>query len=218
MSTSVSNPSKPAAGRGGRAPEPTVLAATKRLAIHVAVGGAIAAEGFDRLSITAISRRAGISRNAFYALYPDKQAAFLAAHERAFAALVDRIEGACAARPEWPQQVREALAAGLDFAASSPAAALLVLADPFAAGPHAAALRERLFDLLVSALRRGRPLRGAEPCPALEEALLGGLLAVATGRLREGRAASLPALAPSLTSFALAPYLGADEATRIAGA
>ncbi len=182
------------------------------------LGEAVAEEGFDRATITTISHRAAISRRTFYDHYPGREEAFFAAHERAFAAFAERIEGACAAQPGWPQQVREALAAALDFAAASPDSALLVLADPFAAGPHAAAFCERLFDLLLPALRRGRAFCSAEPCPALEQALLGGLLAVAAGRLREGRAASLPALAPALTQFVLAPYLGGAEAGRIAGA
>ena len=188
-----------------------------RRRILAALAEAIAAAGFDRATVTTIARRAGVSRRTFYDLYAGREEAFLAAHERAFAAFAERIEGACAAQPGWPQQVREALAAALDFAATSPDSALLVLADSFAAGPHAAALRERLFALLVPALRRGRVFCAVEPCPALEEALLGGLLAVAAGRLREGRAASLPALAPSLTRFVLSPYLGDAGATRIAG-
>jgi AcrR family transcriptional regulator len=176
-----------------------------------------AGEGFDRATIETISHRAGVSRRTFYDLYAGKEKAFASAHERAFAAFAERIEGACAAQPGWPRQVREALAAALDFAALSPDSARLLLADPFTAGPHAAALRGRLFDLLTPALRRGRALCAAESCPALEQALLGGLLAVVARRLRESRAASLPALAPALTRFVLSPYLGGVEADRIAG-
>ena len=127
------------------------------------------------------------------------------------------LQDAWAAHSTWPRRVREAIAAGLYFAASDPAAARLVLADPFAVGPNAAAYRERLFDLLAPALRGGRALGAIEPAPALEEALIGGLLAVVADHLREGRVASLSALAPTLTRLVLSPYVGAGEAERVAG-
>ncbi len=186
--------------------------------ILAAVAREVAAEGFDRLSVAEIVYRAGVSRNCFYGLYAGREEAFLAAHERAFAALAERIEGACASQPGWPQQVREALATALDFAAANPDNALLALADPPTAGAHAAVLGERPFALLVPALRRGRSLCAHEPVAALEEALLGGMLTIVAGRLHEGRAPSLPALGPVLTRLTLAPYLGDAEAERVAGA
>ncbi len=221
MSPSSVSKSPDSPRRDGSPPRPLgrppVPAAHVQRRILAALGEEVAGAGFDRLTVRVIACRAGISRRTFYDHFPGRDEAFIAAHERAFSVLAERIEGACATQPGWPQQVREALAAALDLAASSPAGALLVLADPFAAGPHADALRERLFDLLVPALRRGRALCAVEPCPALEQALLGGLLAFVAGRLREGRAASLSALAPPLTRFALSPYVGGVEAERIAG-
>lgn len=48
------------------------------------------------------------------------------------------------------------------------------------------------------------------------EALAGGLAGLVAERLTRGRAAELPALAPQAIEFALTPYLGVEEAKRIA--
>jgi hypothetical protein len=48
------------------------------------------------------------------------------------------------------------------------------------------------------------------------EAIVGGLWNVIQYELGHGRAAELPQLAPELTYIALAPFLGAKEAAKIA--
>jgi hypothetical protein len=48
--------------------------------------------------------------------------------------------------------------------------------------------------------------------PVAEEALIEAVAATVRGRLRDGRAASLPALAPELAHLVLLPYVGTGRA------
>ncbi len=138
---------------------------------------------------------------------------FAAASDR----LLGRVERACLGQPEWPLAVREAVAAGLALLAAEPALARLLLIEPYERGfddhRRAEATRERLAALL----RAGRE-RVDAPLPELvEEAMIGGLAFVVTRPLRNDAPDLLPALAPELTALLLTPYIGREEAERIAG-
>jgi hypothetical protein len=50
-----------------------------------------------------------------------------------------------------------------------------------------------------------------------EQALAGGISRLIVRKLGEGEAAALPELSPALTELVLWPYLGGEEAVRIAG-
>ena len=67
-------------------------------------------------------------------------------------------------------------------------------------------------------LRPGRALRpGGERLPEIvEKAMTGGLAMLVAQRLDVGREAELPGLAPEAIQFVLTPYLGTEEAKRIA--
>jgi hypothetical protein len=49
-----------------------------------------------------------------------------------------------------------------------------------------------------------------------EEALVGGMVSLISRRIVAGQTDELEALLPDLTEFTLAPYVGNDEAARIA--
>jgi hypothetical protein len=66
----------------------------------------------------------------------------------------------------------------------------------------------------------GRAMRPeGERLPEItERAMIGGLAMLIAQRLDLGRAAELPALAPEAIQFVLTPYLGTEEARRVARA
>lgn len=149
------------------------------------------------------------------AQHPDD---FANAFESAFARLQIRIETACAAQPNWPAQVAAGIRAALAFAAADSAAANILTNDALAAGRAGFARYDRMLVHFAAGLRPGRTERAdGERLPEIiEKAMTGGLAMLVAQRLDMGRAAELPALAPEAIQFVLTPYLGAEEARRIA--
>lgn len=149
------------------------------------------------------------------AQHPDD---FANAFESAFARLQIRIETACAAQPNWPAQVAAGIRAALAFAAADSAAANILTNDALAAGRAGFARYDRMLEHFAAGLRPGRTERAdGERLPEIiEKAMTGGLAMLVAQRLDMGRAAELPALAPEAIQFVLTPYLGAEEARRIA--
>ena len=143
---------------------------------------------------------------------------FSRAFEAAFARLQVRLEEACARSADWPAGIAAAIRAILEFAAADPSAANTLTNEAMAAGPDGIARRERLLAYAGERLERGRRMRPhARELPRVtEHALAGGVVALVGERVATGRAAELPALAPEAIQFVLTPYLGADEARRVA--
>jgi hypothetical protein len=143
---------------------------------------------------------------------------FSRAYEAAFARLQVRLEEACGGSADWPAGVAAAIRAGLEFAAAEPAAADTLTNGAMAAGHDGIARRERLLTYASEGLARGRRQGSdADELPQItERAIAGGIVGLIAERLATGRTAELPALAPEAIQFALTPYLGAAEASRIA--
>lgn len=149
------------------------------------------------------------------AQHPDD---FATAFEAAFARLQVRIETACAAEAEWPDQVAAGIRAALAFAATDPASAGALTNDALAAGKPGFARYDRMIAHFGERLLPGRALRPeGERLPEIaERAMTGGLAMLIAQRLDMGRAAELPALAEEAIQFVLTPYLGTEEARRFA--
>jgi hypothetical protein len=143
---------------------------------------------------------------------------FVAAFESAFARLQVRMEEACASEEDWPRAVAAGIRATLEFAAAEPAAAGTLTNEALARGPSGVARNRRLITYAAGLLEPGRDERvGLGPSPdVLEQTLAGGIAFLVAHRLALGRERELPALAGDVTEFVLTPYLGADEARRIA--
>jgi hypothetical protein len=143
---------------------------------------------------------------------------FANAFEAAFARLQVRIETACAAGDAWPAQVAAGVRAALEFAAAEPESAHLLTNDALAAGREGYARYDRMLSHFGEQLLPGRGLRpqGGRLPEIIEKAMTGGIAMLIAQRLDMGRAAELPALAEEATQFVLTPYLGTEEARRVA--
>lgn len=143
---------------------------------------------------------------------------FADAFERAFALLQIRVETACAAQADWPGQVAAGARAALDFAAAEPAAAQTLTNDALAAGEAGYSRYDRLLTYLSEPLLPGRDLHSeGEWLPEIvERSMVGGLVTLVAQRLNRGSEAELPGLAEETIQFVLTPYLGAEEARRLA--
>jgi AcrR family transcriptional regulator len=171
--------------------------------------------GYGALSIPTITARAGTSNEAFYANYTNKQQAFLAifqeATKRALTPAIEAFQNA----PTWPQAVHDTIATLLTYTAQDPIFARLAFFEVLTGGPPAIQLAEQNLDTVATMFAPGHKAHPKVPS-VVAEAITGGLWNVIQYELGHGRAAELPQLAPELTYIALAPFLGAKEAARVA--
>jgi hypothetical protein len=145
---------------------------------------------------------------------------FSSAFDSAFARLQVRIESACVAEAGWPRQVSAGIRAALDFAASDPVAARTLTAEALAGGRAGYERYDRMVSHLGERLVPGRALRpeGTRLPEITEKAMVGGVAMLVAQRVDLGRQAELPELAAEAVQFALTPYLGTEEARRVAEA
>ncbi len=178
----------------------------------------VASEGYDATTITAITDGAGVTTRTFYKYFDSVESCYLAAFDAAVELLAARLAEAYDSAPDWPLKIRAALAAALEFFSTSPELARLCLTVPFVAGPTIARHYQEQIERLVPFLREGRELSSeVDAFPETTERGLIGSIASQIGRkVSAGEAESLPELLADLVQFALAPYLGAETARRIA--
>jgi AcrR family transcriptional regulator len=176
---------------------------------------AVAAHGYNATTIAKITAAAKISRRTFYEYFEGKEDCFLAAYEMIEAHVLDSMAVAPGAGEEWPERVRARLAALLDVLARDSAVARCFLVEPLAAGGEIAARYREAMQLLAGTLRPEPPPSELD-MEVRDQALVGGIATLIVRRLNSGGARRLPELLPDLTELALAPYLGRQEAKRLA--
>jgi AcrR family transcriptional regulator len=192
----------------------------QRQRLLVGAAAAVAEHGYAEMNVEHVLERAGVSRTTFYQQFDNKRECVLVAHEQAFDRLTGELVRACAGQSEWPAKVVAAVAATIDFAVRTPEQAQLLVLETLAAEPVLALRVLASNDFLVGLLRNGR-----EQCPQAaslpeltERALIGATASVIGHRLLFDQADRLPALAPQLVQLILIPYLGNEEAARLARA
>ncbi|MET0557880.1 MAG: TetR/AcrR family transcriptional regulator [Solirubrobacterales bacterium] len=204
------------AGRHGLPRE--FIAQNQRERIITALVDTVAERGYSATTVANITKTAGVSRRTFYEHFADKEACFLAAYEMVADHIRDSMRVAAGAFEEWPQQVRAALATMLRFLAAEPELARIVMIEPVAAGGEIAGRHRESMQGFVEILKAGRPSHGGErPLPdATEATLVGGIVSLIVREINAGRSDKLEELLPDLIELTLAPYLGAEEAAKLA--
>lgn len=204
------------AGRHGLPREFVVQ--NQRERIVTALVDTVAERGYNATTVAHITKAASVSRRTFYEHFADKEACFLAAYEMVAEHIRVSMEAAAAAFDEWPQQVRAALATMLRFLAGEPELARICMIEPVAAGGEIAARHRASMQSLVEILKAGRPAHtGERPLPeATEETLVGGIVSLVVREISAGRTEKLEALLPDLVELTLGPYIGPEEAERLA--
>jgi AcrR family transcriptional regulator len=215
-SESESGHSRLPRGRHGLPPE--VVAENQRERLVAGIIEAVGEDGYGATTIGAIVKAAGLSRKTFYQHFANKEECFKAAYEATFGYLLAAIE---AVDPEkgWGETVRARLRRLLEILTAEPELASFFLVSPTSVGDEIAERHHEAMRELVGALTAGAPKRGEKSAPvgSREQALAGGISRLIVRKLGEGEAAALPELSPALTELVLWPYLGGEEAVRIAG-
>jgi AcrR family transcriptional regulator len=204
------------AGRHGLPRE--FIAQNQRERIITALVDTVAERGYNATTVAHITKAASVSRRTFYEHFADKEACFLAAYEMVADHIRDSMQVAADAFEEWPQKVRAALGTMLSFLAGEPELARVCMIEPVAAGGEIAAKHRASMQGFVEILKAGRPEHSGErPLPeATEATLVGGIVSLIVREINAGRTEKLEALLPDLVELTLAPYLGGEEAARLA--
>lgn len=204
------------AGRHGFSPEQVAHNQRERLIAGLAT--AVAEHGYNAVTITHITKAAAVSRRVFYANFEGKEECFLAAFEVVVAHIRELVAEAVEVAPDWPHQAVAAAREVLAFLASEPDLAQLCLVETQSAGPVIAARFHDAVRELIPPLERGREERSADRAlpPNTEDSTIGALVSLAGRKVAAGEAERLEDLLPDFTEFILSPYVGPDEARRLA--
>jgi AcrR family transcriptional regulator len=207
--------------RGRHGLSPDFVARNQRDRLIAGVTEALYEAGYKKTTVSLIGHKAAVSKSDFYKHFESKDDCFHAAYEDAVARIRDQVRSACVddAPAEWPQRVRDALAALLGFLAAEPALASLTLVEGLRAGRGVYDRYQAALESFAPWLREGAPRpAGLTVPPATDEAVVGGVASLVGRRVVAGDVAGLDALLPDALEFTLAPYLGTAEARRIVSA
>jgi AcrR family transcriptional regulator len=184
-----------------------------------ATAAIVAEKGLAGLTIPEIARRANVSHQTFYEMYPTKHDAFLGAQKVGLhQALQITVQAYETQGDDWPMGVAAGIRALLDYLASEPAHAHLTVVDTFAASPLATEIRDTGLHAFAAYLQpgyhyapAGRSIPGIAP-----EAIAGGIWQVLHNHIEHDHIEQIAELGPQLVYVALAPFLGGKEAARVA--
>jgi AcrR family transcriptional regulator len=207
-------------GRHGLSPEFVAQNQRERL-----IGGltqALYEVGYQKTTVSLIGQRAAVSKSDFYKHFDSKDDCFIAAYDAGVERVREQVVSACngVEGEEWPQRVREGIAALLRGFSAEPELASLVLVEGLRAGRGVYDRYQAAVESFVGYLREGAPPTppGTEVPEATDEAVVGGIASLLGRRVLAGEAEQLSELFPEILEFALAAYLGAKEARRIVSA
>jgi AcrR family transcriptional regulator len=177
---------------------------------------AVAAKGYPGTTIADIAAAASISQTTFYEHFDGKAEALSAALESSGAQILAAVLPAIKRTADWKVALRVGFEELCGFLASEPAFASLRAVDVYGAGPTALASRDYAGTLIVAHLVEPAYKDGLKVSQLELEASAGAIYGVLFEGVRSGHTADLPRLAPFLTYFALAPFIGAEEACETA--
>lgn len=195
----------------GAAPRERLVAAFSR---------AVSEHGYAALEIDHVLRYAGVSRSTFEAHFSSKEQGLIAAQDAFLDRLWREVVGACDRPVEWPFRVRAALEAVLAAMVEASSLARVFAVEAALTSVAAAERQLAALDRFAELLREGRrhyPQAASLP-EITERAAIGGVASVLSGHLLMEDPQAIPPREGQLVELLLMPYLGVDEARRVAAA
>jgi len=205
---------------GGSAPlTRDEVARGQRERILRATGELVVKRGYHRTTVEMIVRKARVGYATFYKNFSGKEECFLTYLDQVATDAIMRIGEAAAVKAPWPEQVAAGLRTLFELAVEDPVAARVLLVESLTAGPKAVLRYEMALRGIAPIIRPGRRFNPdkAELPETLEDTLVGGVLWILYQRLIVGESDRLPDVLPETLEFVLAPYIGEEEAVRVAG-
>jgi AcrR family transcriptional regulator len=181
--------------------------ASQRERIVAATWDCVASKGYAATTVTDIVSAARVSRNAFYALFVDKEDCFLACCDAETTAWLSELAEQ-ANQPNWRVALDQGMAAYLTRWRDNPEFAKAYLLEMPAAGARALAQRERSYAayrrMLEALARRARVEEPDRPSltPLAARLVVVGITEIVTEQVRAGAIDTLMSLHGDLVDFA----------------
>jgi AcrR family transcriptional regulator len=172
-----------------------------------------ALEGYGNLTPMRIADEAGVSIDTFFGLFDDMEACFLAAIEKLGQEVREIVSDPGLTSAQWPAAVRRSLDALMRYFAARPAYTQTIATGVFAMGQRAVDLGAELAREVAARLTAGAP---NPPLTELaQEGIEGAIWHTIYCQTAHGGTGALVELSDYLAYVVLAPFLGAEQATRI---
>jgi AcrR family transcriptional regulator len=205
------------AGRRTRPIEgpPPFVAYSQAERILRALAAAAGERGYPAVTIAEIAARASVSQATFYSYFADKDAALAAALDSAGSQMLGVVMPAARRAPDWTNGIRAAIGAMFGFYAAEPDFARLAAVETRAAGTAVLDRRDQRIAQVRTLLDPG-----LEAVPDMNRTVADAALATMWSLLYNTIVSlgpeSLPQFAPLASYMVLTPFIGADEAVKIA--
>jgi AcrR family transcriptional regulator len=174
-------------------------------------------KGYTATTVADICKLAGIDLRAFYAMFADKQEAFMAIHELGFQDLMAVTAGAFFAGASWPERIWEALRALTQFLERNPTIAHVGFVEAHAVGPGAVQRVEESHVAFTIFLQEGfqyaKP--STPPSRVALEAIITTVFEIVYSQTRMAGELQLSGLVPHLSFLGLAPFLGPERSNAL---
>jgi AcrR family transcriptional regulator len=196
-----------------------VMAENQRNRLLAGAVASVATHGYLGSSVHQICRCAGIGTRTFRLHFDDRDECIAAAYETTVSWLEEQVAEAVPVPAPWPAQIRAATCRILELLDTDRRLARLCAVEIFLAGEPAAERHRELVDRwsLWLGIGRGERALGADLPLQLEPTLIGGAISLIGRCVTSAEDGPLADLAPGLTEYLLAPYLGVEAARGIAG-
>lgn len=194
------------------------LSDSDRDRLIVAITELCAERGYEELEEREIAERAGLAPNATEEVFGDKEECLKAAENAILLEVVSVVSRTYSAdRSEWDNVVFGVLAL-LELMAQQPTFAYLGYIVSRQMAPDAVLEINRTgHQMLEAMLERGWEYSRPGPQPSrVALGVLGGAQAIVRREVAAGRAAELPRFLPDCVYIATVPFLGQEEALRLA--
>ena len=193
-------------------------AGSERERVLLATAEVWAEAGYEGLSVERICVRARVERDAFEAMFPSVEAAAEAAIEVPLRAVVGVVAKFFSPDRSEAESYAGAIVRILELMAANPAYSYLVyIGGRQMAPPNVHSVYESGHRFLVAMLERLWEDSGSRRQPDKAAlGVLGAAEAVARREILAGRYERLPLLAPDFVYVATVPFLGQEEAMRLA--
>ncbi|MHB2001214.1 MAG: TetR/AcrR family transcriptional regulator [Solirubrobacteraceae bacterium] len=170
-----------------------------------------ASEGYASLTGPRLRALAGIPRKRFLEYFEDAEECFSVG----VAQLSRRAMGIAVAvgrsGPDWPRGVYRTIHELCVLVLADPVYAKLAFVESLAPGPEGVRSRDATSSSVARAVRASAPA-AARPSELAAEASVGAIWGLIHRHVAAGQARRLPACAPLLAYFAIAPTIGAQDA------
>lgn len=182
-----------------------VIFATAELALEL---------GYRQVTVEQIARKAGVARKAFYAQFADKQAAGLAVHELFFERVLSVSARAFFSCSAWPERVWAATLATAEFLAANPLIAHVGCVEYHALGRAALQRVDESIATFTLFLQEGGSQGSTSLGPLALQAIAYANFEILYLQARAGSTEQTPLVAHHAAYIALAPFMGAQAASR----